>query len=78
MHDYGSGLESVSLSVVADFAVEGVPAGENLAAHFKSVAPGVYEWRLATALSVPKGLLRVSVKDRQGNVTRIERAFSAK
>jgi hypothetical protein len=55
-----------------------VPAGQNLAAHFESVAPGVYEWKLAAPLVVPQGRLTVSVKDKQGNETRVERTFSAR
>ena len=55
MHDYGSGLDAASLSVVADFAVDGVPAGQNLAAKFKPAAPGVYEWKLAAPLAVEAG-----------------------
>jgi hypothetical protein len=77
MHDYGSGLDDASLSVVADFAVDGVPAGQNLAPKFKSVASGVYEWKLTAPLSIRKGRLNVNVKDRQGNVTRVDRTFSA-
>jgi hypothetical protein len=77
LHDYGSGLDMTSLSVVADCAVGGIPGGQNLAAHFKPGAPGVQEWKLAKPLSVPRGKLTVSVKDRQGNTTRIERTFSA-
>jgi hypothetical protein len=77
LHDYGSGLDLASLSVVADVAVEGVPAGQNLAAKFQPGAPGVYEWKLSKSLSVEKGKLTVSVKDKQGNVTKVERTFSA-
>jgi hypothetical protein len=77
MHDYGSGLDPASLSVVADFAADGVPEGQNLAAKFKSTSSGVLEWKLAAPLSIKKGRLTVSVKDRQGNVARIERTFSA-
>jgi hypothetical protein len=77
MHDYGSGLDTASFEVVADFAVDGVAAGQNLAGRFKSVAPGVSELVLSIPLRLARGTLRVSVKDRQGNVTRIERTFSA-
>jgi hypothetical protein len=77
MHDYGSGLDPASLSVVADFAADGVPAGQNPAARFNATAPGVLEWKPATPLSIKKGKLTVSVKDRQGNLTRIERTFSS-
>jgi Hydrazine synthase alpha subunit middle domain len=77
MYDYGSGLDAASFEVIADFAVNGVPAGQNLAPKFKSIAPGVFELPLAAALTVESGKLAVSVKDKQGNVTRIERTFSA-
>jgi hypothetical protein len=78
MHDYGTGLDSASFSVIADFAVNGVAAGENLAPKFASLGGGVYELKLTTPLSVARGRLTVSVKDRQGNITRIDRVFSAK
>lgn len=77
MHDYGSGLDPATFEVVADFTVDGVPAGQNLAGRFKSVAPGVWELVLSAPLRVERGKLNVSVKDRQGNVARIERTFSA-
>jgi hypothetical protein len=78
MHDYGSGLDAASFEVVADFAVNGAVAGQNLASQFKSLGGGVFEWRLSSSVSVPRGKLTVSVKDKQGNVTRIERIFAAK
>jgi hypothetical protein len=77
MHDYETGLDMDSFSVVADFPVDGSAAGENLGARFKPVTRGVWELRLEkpiTALS--SGSLTVSVKDRQGNTSRIERNFS--
>ena len=40
---------------------------------------GVWEWTLARPLTdLPKGKLTVSVKDRQGNLTRIERTIVVK
>jgi hypothetical protein len=77
MHDYGTGLDPASFEVVADFVVDGVPAGRNLAGRFKSVGPGVSEFILSAPLRLDRGTLRVSVRDRQGNVTRIERTFTA-
>ena len=77
MHDYGTGLDLSSFEVVADFAVDSVPAGENLVKKFKAKTNGVWELVLpkpSTALT--KGKLTVSVKDKQGNVSRIERTFS--
>ncbi len=76
MYDYG-GLAPDHFQVVASFPVAGVAAGKNLAAKFRPVEPGVWELPLAQPLSVARGTLTVSVRDRQGNVTRIERTFSA-
>jgi hypothetical protein len=77
MHDYYSGLDKDSFTVVADFEVEGIAAGGNLASKFKEVAPGVRELKLTKPVtSLTAGKLTVSVKDRQGNVTAIERTFS--
>jgi hypothetical protein len=77
MHDAYTGLDRDSFQVIADFAMDGMPAGTNLAPRFKSKSHGVWEFRLATPImALSRGTLRVSVKDRQGNVTRIERTFS--
>lgn len=77
MHDYYSGIDEATFEVTADFAIDGIPAGENLAPRFASNDDGVFEWKLAAPLEdLPRGLLSVSVKDRQGNITVIERTFS--
>jgi hypothetical protein len=77
MHDYYTGLDMDSFRVVCDFPVEGAAAGKNLAPQFKSVAQGVWELELATPImALPKGSITVSVKDRQGNMSRIERTFT--
>jgi hypothetical protein len=77
MHDYGTSLNAESFRVTADCALDGVPAGENLAAKFKPTSQGVWEWKLGTPLAELKtGTLTVSVADKQGNVTKIERTFS--
>lgn len=76
MHDYDTGLDMDSFQVVADFAVDGLAAGQNLASKFKAKTPGVWEWTLPKPLTVlPKGKLTVAVKDCQGNISRIERTF---
>jgi hypothetical protein len=65
--------------VVADFSSDGVSAGENLAKKFQPRTPGVWELKLAKPITdLPKGTLSVSIKDRQGNVSRIERTFSSR
>ncbi len=78
MHDYGTGLDAGSFAAVADFAVNGVSAGQNLAPKFADLGSGVFELKLTAPLSVTRGKLSVSVKDKQGNVARIVRVFSAK
>ena len=77
MHDYDSGLDLKTFEVVADVALDGLPAGNNLASRFKAKTPGVWEMVLATPLTeLAKGKLTVSIRDKQGNLARIERTFS--
>jgi hypothetical protein len=77
MHDYYSGLDLTSFEVIADFPVDGIPPGQNLAARFKTLPEARWELSLTTPLpALPKGKLTVSVKDKQGNITRLERTFS--
>jgi hypothetical protein len=77
MHDAYTGLDPASFSVSADFAVNGIAAGADLSKNFRSVAPGVWALPLEKPLAnLPAAKLTVSVKDRQGNVTRLERTFS--
>jgi hypothetical protein len=77
MHDADSGLDHDSFAVTADFALDGVPAGENLAPRFNAVADGVWAWKLSRPVAgLSGGTLTVSVRDRQGNLSRIERTFS--
>jgi hypothetical protein len=62
---------------VADFALDGAAASRDLAPKFKEKTPGVWELTLSKPLTeLRKGKLTVSVKDRQGNLTRIERTFT--
>ena len=76
MFDYG-GLDMATFDVMADFAIHGIPAGRNLASQFKPTASGVRELPIAPALRTKRGTLTVSIKDKQGNVSRVERVFSA-
>jgi hypothetical protein len=76
MYDYYTGLDMDTFQVVANFALDGVAAGQNLAPKFKDKSLGVWELMLSKPLTeLSKGKLTVSVKDRQGNLTRIERIF---
>jgi hypothetical protein len=77
MHDYYTGLDLSSFHVTADFAINGVDAGKDLASLFKEKSPGVRELVLDRPVAnLPRGTLTVSVKDRQGNVSRVDRNFS--
>jgi hypothetical protein len=77
MHDYYTGLASESFTVTADFPINGIAAGDNLAPKFKSLSQGVWELKLTAPIQrLSHGQLVVSVKDKQGNVTRIDRAFA--
>ena len=77
MHDTGSGIDPGSFTVTADFDVDGVKAGTNLAEKFVEKSAGVRELKLATPLKkLERGTLTVSVKDNQGNTTRIVRTLA--
>jgi hypothetical protein len=77
MHDYDSGLDLTTFRVVADFDLDGVAAGQNLAARFRPTSPGVWELPLATPVKLlARGKVEVSVQDKQGNLSRIERSFT--
>jgi hypothetical protein len=79
MHDYNSGLDVGSFHAVADFPLDGVRPGEDLAAKFRAVGDGVWEMKLARPVTdLARGALTVSVKDKQGNQARIIRRFSVK
>jgi hypothetical protein len=76
MYDYGTDLDLASLSVTADFAVDGVKPGENLAKKFQALPGNRWELRLREPIArLPRGRLAVSVRDREGNRSSIERSF---
>lgn len=76
MHDYDSGLDLKSLEVRADFDLVGISAGENFAAKFQPKSQGVWEFKLSQPLSqLASGTVTVSIRDRQGHQSRIERRF---
>jgi hypothetical protein len=76
-HDYYTGLVLEGLSLTADFAIDGMPAGKNLAGMLVEKSQGVWELKLAAPITrLEHGTLEVSVMDREGNVSRIVRAIS--
>jgi hypothetical protein len=79
MHDYNTGLDMKTFHVKADFEVNGIAAGKDLAGQFRKKSQGVWELVLDRPITkIETGNLEVTVSDRQGNVTRIERTFSVK
>jgi hypothetical protein len=79
MHDYESGLDLESLSVTADFAIDGIMAGENLGEQFTALSGNRWELRLDKPITtLPQGTLTVSVRDRRGNESTMERTFSVR
>ena len=79
MHDSYIGLDMDSFRVVADFVIDGMMAGEDLAKKFRPTTQGVWELRLGKVIAhLPKGKITITVKDHQGNRTDIERTFSVR
>jgi hypothetical protein len=77
MADAYTGLDTKSFHVAASVPVDGTAAGEDLAPRFRPAGQGVWELKLKTPLTdLQKAKLIVSIKDRQGNVSRVERTFS--
>jgi hypothetical protein len=77
MHDYGAGIDAASFTVSADFAIDGLKPGTNLAPRFQAKSDGVREFLLATPIThLGRGTITISVRDRQGNTTLIERVIS--
>jgi len=74
--DAHSGVDWPTLSITADFPVNGRPAGAQLADLAASAGDGIRTLALETPLTAPaSGNLLVSVEDVQGNVTRVARRF---
>jgi hypothetical protein len=74
--DANSGIAPGSLSIRADFTIAGRAAGAELADLAQLVDDGIWQIALAPPLQdQPERHLTVSVRDRQGNVTRVVRAF---
>jgi hypothetical protein len=62
--------------VVCDVPLAGIAAGENLADQFRETSPGVLVWQLPKDAGLKNAQLTVSVRDQQGNETKIVRKFS--
>ncbi len=75
--DAYTGIDLATLSVKADFTVNGRPAGAELVDLAAEIGDGIYQIALGEALPPLSGrTFRVEVRDGQGNATRVDRKFS--
>jgi len=75
--DANSGINAASLSVTSDQVVNGRPAGAELASLALPASDGIWTITLSTPIAqVTNAHVRVSIRDVQGNVTRVDREFS--
>jgi hypothetical protein len=76
-YDYYSGLDVQSLSVKANFDLNGTRAGTELAPLFAQTGDHIWTLPVNPAITnLRRGELTVSIKDKQGNITKIVRSFS--
>ena len=76
-YDYYSGLDRASLSVSANFEINGQPPSTELGPLFTET--GDHVWTLSVSppiVDLHRGQLNVSIKDTRGNITTVERTFS--
>ena len=74
--DYYSGLNKGSLSIRANFEINGIAAGTELRDQFVETEDHVWTLQLNRPIEqLPNGLLSVSVRDAAGNVTSVDRSF---
>jgi len=77
MFDAYSGINAASLSVAANFPVNGLAAGAELGPKLSQTGPSVWTLPLSTPVtSLSNGHLVVRVKDNAGNYSTIDRWFS--
>ena len=78
LFDAYSGIDAASLSVTTNFAVNGNPAGSELGPLFVQNGDSVWALSLATPIAnLSNGHLVVQVKDNAGNLTTLDRWFTA-
>ncbi len=77
MADGNSGLDMSTLSVMADFTVNGRPANNELGDLLVNTSDGVYELTLSQPVPVDdlERHVRAEVADVQGNITRVDVRF---
>ena len=75
--DYYSGLDMPSLSARTNFELNGKQAGSELASSFVQTGDHIWTMYLSPAITdLRRGEITVSIKDKQGNITKIVRSFS--
>jgi hypothetical protein len=80
MNDYGSGLDLSTFTVTSTVEINGHLPGENLAPHFKQTTKGVWELPFKKPLpylAIKAARWTVSIRDKQGNETRLIRMLKA-
>ena len=77
MYDVYTGLEDGSFRATASFPVAGFTPGGDFAGRFREV--GVFELKLSEPIpSIAGATLEISVRDVEGNTTRVRRRFGGK
>jgi hypothetical protein len=76
--DANSGVDLATLSVLGSFEIGCQTPVKQLASQAVEVDDGIYEIQLPSSVrNATGGWVNVSVKDRQGNVTRVQRTFGS-
>jgi hypothetical protein len=77
LHDFNTGLDIDSFSVQADFTIDGMLAGTELASLFSQTGDHIWTYTLQNPIDqLSDAELFVSIKDNQGNTTSQHRRFS--
>jgi hypothetical protein len=66
-----------SFEVTANFEIDSAPADDNLADRFKQTSDSIWEYTIKSPIKeMPDGEMTFSIRDCQGNATRIVRSFN--
>jgi uncharacterized repeat protein (TIGR01451 family) len=76
--DAYTGIDPTSLSITADIPLAGRAAGAELADLAQPAGDGVYTLPIGPLTHVARAHIYVEIADRQGNITRVARAFSVR
>jgi hypothetical protein len=77
MADAYTGINRDSLKISASFDIDDIVSGKDFSNKMEELSNGVYQLKLKTPIKQLKGgSLKVSIEDKQGNITQILRSFS--